>query len=84
MLKVTLELLPQGDEGAKQLLGTCYIINDGTGTAEAGNYRATVYHTSNVLHKRHDDYTVRVFKHTRAQSPWKLVRKVLKEAFHND
>lgn len=38
MIRVTVELVPRGDETKKQHLGTAEIINDGTGTLETGNY----------------------------------------------
>jgi hypothetical protein len=38
MLRVTIELLPLGDETRKRTLGTIDIANDGTGTFERGNY----------------------------------------------
>lgn len=38
MIRVTIELVPRGDESKKQHLGTAEIINDGTGNMEVGNY----------------------------------------------
>jgi hypothetical protein len=38
MMVVKVELWPGGIEAAKQDLGTAYITNDGTGTADIGNY----------------------------------------------
>lgn len=38
MIRITVELLPHGDESRKRHLGTAEIVNDATGTAEAGNY----------------------------------------------
>jgi hypothetical protein len=40
MLRITVELVPQGDESLKQHLGTAIIANDGEGTVELGNYHA--------------------------------------------
>jgi hypothetical protein len=40
MIRVTVELLPGGNEEGKRHLGTAYIVNEGTGSAEIGNYRA--------------------------------------------
>jgi len=39
MLRVTIELLPLGDEEHKEKLGEVLIINDGTGTPQIGNYK---------------------------------------------
>lgn len=38
MIRVTIELVPRGDESKKTHLGTAEIVNDGTGTMETGNY----------------------------------------------
>ncbi|WP_029047016.1 hypothetical protein [Cupriavidus sp. amp6] len=38
MLRVRIELVPNGDEAASRLLGDLEIINDGTGTEFTGNY----------------------------------------------
>jgi len=42
MIRVTVELLPGGDASRARHLGTAEIANDGTGTAEAGNYVVTL------------------------------------------
>lgn len=39
MIRVTIELLPFGSEAGRKHLGTIDIANDGTGTAEKGNYK---------------------------------------------
>ena len=41
MLRITVELLPGGDESRKKHLGTATITNDGTGDEHRGNYVAT-------------------------------------------
>lgn len=38
MLRVTIELIPRGDESRKKHLGTVEISNDGTGDTRRGNY----------------------------------------------
>ncbi len=38
MIRVTVELLPHGDESRRRHLGTAIIANDGTGTDTQGNY----------------------------------------------
>ncbi len=38
MIRVTVELLPGGDESKVKHLGTAYITNDGTGDFDTGNY----------------------------------------------
>lgn len=42
MLKVTVELLPGGDESKAKMIGVMLITNDGTGTADSGNYVAAM------------------------------------------
>jgi hypothetical protein len=38
VIRVTVELLPKGDESRKRHIGSIEIANDGTGTALKGNY----------------------------------------------
>jgi hypothetical protein len=38
MIRVTIEILPKGDEARKRHIGTVEIANDGTGNSEVGNY----------------------------------------------
>ncbi len=38
MIIVTIELAPQGDMVHRRHLGTAYIVNDGTGDLQLGNY----------------------------------------------
>lgn len=40
MLRVTVELLPFGEEQGRRTLTVFDIANDGTGTSERGNYKA--------------------------------------------
>ena len=42
MVKVTIELCPYGSEENKEVLGTIYISNDGTGTRQNGNYNVKI------------------------------------------
>lgn len=42
MLRVTIELLPHGSESRTRLLGTAYIVNDGFGSENSGNYQVTL------------------------------------------
>ena len=37
-LRITVELLPHGDENRKQKIAVVSMSNDGTGTVEKGNY----------------------------------------------
>ena len=38
MLRITVELCPRGDTSRPKHLGTAYIINDGSGDPDIGNY----------------------------------------------
>lgn len=50
MLRITVEVVPGGYEGAKRTLSTVYVGNDGTGSVQVGNY--DVY----LEDPRHQDY----------------------------
>lgn len=46
MLRVTIELLPGGNEDRARTLGMIEIANDGTGTQQTGNYVAVLKKTA--------------------------------------
>ncbi len=75
MLKITVELVSAVDPKRNRVLGTMMITNDGTGTADSGNYVATL----------HAEYTGRDGRkgrltnfNRRKQSVWSLVGGFLK------
>ena len=79
MIRVTIELLPRGDESRKRTLGVLNIANDGTGTKQVGNYQGTL----------HAEYTApngqngKVLNFNRqSQSVWSLVGAFLKMFGH--
>lgn len=39
MIRVTIEMLPRGDESKARHMGTIEIANEGTGTLDLGNYK---------------------------------------------
>lgn len=39
MIRVTIDMLPMGDESKAYNIGLAYITNDGSGTGHSGNYR---------------------------------------------
>lgn len=43
MLKITIELIPHGNEEKKEIIAIGKIWNDGTGTKEVGNYQVRLY-----------------------------------------
>ena len=47
MIRVTIELLPAGNESRKRHLGTVDIANDGTGTRGLGNYNVRLSRRGN-------------------------------------
>lgn len=63
MIRVTVELVPHGDERAKNTLGVIEVVNDGTGDMHTGNYDVT-----GTFHKGDGGYqlTARVEGHRRA------------------
>lgn len=42
MIRVTVELIPHGDESRKRHLGTAIIANTGAGTEALGNYKVSL------------------------------------------
>lgn len=58
MLRITVELVPYGDETRKRHLGTCEIANDASGTPTRGNYNIAFLQRGNAR---------RVWKKTRVE-----------------
>jgi len=44
MLKVIIEMHPFGSDSDKQCLSEIFIVNDGTGNRDIGNYSVFIYH----------------------------------------
>ena len=44
MIRVTVEVVPQGDQGFAKKIAGMQIINDGTGDHGKGNYNVYLYH----------------------------------------
>lgn len=86
MLRVTVELLPLGME-KPQNLGTLLIVNEGTGSASLGNYKARVYrpHKKPITGremwlKRIATRASEIWGWPRQEKPvWSLVAEALKE-----
>ena len=68
MLRVTLEMVPFGQEESKYTIGVVEIGNTGTGTSEFGNY--VVAHDGEVVGK--------IRRYPREQGAWKLVNRCLR------
>lgn len=85
MLRVTVELVPGGFEPRAETIGTVLIVNDGTGTADRGNYNAHAYRRRKRLVTARDfrrgvqTRSARVENHARSKPIWTLVRTALTE-----
>lgn len=73
MLRLTLTIVPRGDERQARELGTVEIENDGTGTDTVGNYliRMRGFHRADA----------EVFGFSRVGSPWVLAMCALRAIF---
>lgn len=75
MVRVTVELLPGGDESKARTIGIMLIANDGTGGQEVGNYNAALH----AEYTGNEPRTGRVTGFDRKrQSAWSLVGAFLK------
>lgn len=75
MIRITVELIPKGDETRKRTLATMEIANDATGTTEVGNYTGTLH----AEYTPKDGRKGRVMNfNRRRQSVWSLVGAFLK------
>jgi hypothetical protein len=72
MLRITIELVPNGKEELARGIGGMLIINDGTGTPESGNYIYSITSDSKQI-----DGTIKRFE--RKKSVWNLVSAILKK-----
>lgn len=79
MIRVTVELISANGSHRDRVLGTMEIANDGTGTADVGNYRVKLHAEYTPKEGRHAQ--VRGFRR-RAQSVWSLIGTALKMTGH--
>lgn len=70
MLRVTIEIVPYGQEADKRVLDVLVIGNDGTGTEHVGNYR----YEFGSDHKKGE---IKAFP--RAKGFWSLICRILKQ-----
>lgn len=75
MLRVTIELVPHGDESRAKRIGEMIIANDGTGGTFHGNYQALV--GSDQWSGEPEQY-VRIHSYDRRKNVWDLVEMVLR------
>lgn len=75
MIRVTVQIIPQGDESRARTLATMEIANDGTGTAEEGSYEGVLH----AEYTRPEGRRGRVTRfRRRKQSVWSLIGAFLK------
>jgi hypothetical protein len=73
MLRVTIELVPFGDESRARKIATMLIANDGTGDHRTGNYGYAFQYDD-----RSNDVATGVIKNfPRASGAWSLVKRIL-------
>lgn len=78
MLRVTVEIVPYGEEPRKRTLATLEIVNDGTGTIVSGNYVATIQSNQDARPRE-----CRIIGYRRKERPlWDLVGVCLKVFGH--
>jgi len=77
MLRITVELLPLGDESRARHLGTATIVNDGAGAKDIGNYivRLSKWGRPNDAWKTG---TVKGFRRL-SRGPWDLLYLALRD-----
>lgn len=85
MIRITIELIPNGQVENKRSLGHIDIINDGTGTKKNGNYKYSIVEHDPILNTNLIHY-IPIFegsgvKHRRTDSVFKLLYRVLKHLF---
>lgn len=79
MIRVTIELVPRGDESRTRVLAVGTIVNDGSGTLQRGNYRFRLSQSGRVGAVSREG-EVRNFPR-RAKNVWHLLALVLNTAF---
>lgn len=78
MVVVKIELWPKGDESKATPIAIARITNDGTGTAELGNYAVSLSHAGKFFGRPGAWKTGRVLRFNRTWSPYHLVYYALK------
>lgn len=73
MIRVTVELVPFGDENKAKVIGSMRIWNDLTGDREISNYGVSLTEESGKVHSKE------VKNHIRQEGVWRLIRRALIE-----
>ncbi len=79
MYRVTVEIVPHGDERNKRVVATMEIANDGTGDEIAGNYIYRLNETERGAYAPAEK-DGRIVNHIRNSSVFTLIRMVLMDA----
>ncbi|MFW6046955.1 MAG: hypothetical protein ACOCP4_04125 [Candidatus Woesearchaeota archaeon] len=74
MLRITVEIVPFGDELRSRVIGKGWISNDGTGNNNSGNYNCTF-----IEKDRNVEYDLKLKNFDRKMGFWKLIREALKK-----
>lgn len=77
MLRVTIELVPFGDEEEASRIATMLIGNDGTGDRKHGSY-AYAYNYSD---RPDDPVSGTITRFPRSQGAWALIKKILGDKY---
>ena len=73
MIRITVELVPFGQESQKKVIGTMKIINDATGSREMGNYKYLIQNEAG------DTVESGVYKgFPRALRIWRLIQEIFR------
>jgi hypothetical protein len=80
MIRVTIEVVPFGNEDRARKIGTLLLANDGEGTHETGNYAYVYGYTDRDASMARG--TIKRF--SRSQGAWALVRKILNSKSEED
>ncbi len=78
MIRVTIEMVPKGQEDKKKLVGICEIWNDGSGTLDYGNYRYRITKEDQNVNLTIGE--VKQFQRL-TKSSWHLLYECLKDFF---
>lgn len=79
MLRVTIDLIPHGDERRKRIVATMEIANDLTGDEIAGNYKYRLWEAGRGAYSPTQN-DGRILNHIRNSSVFTLIRMVLMDA----
>ncbi len=72
MLKITVEIVPYGDESKKRTIGSGFISNDGTGGKNLASYNCEFY----TLDTK-ENFISKIKNHDRLKGFWHLIQKAL-------